>query len=376
MKILLLNYRDIRHPQAGGAEVHLQRIFGRLASWGHPVLLVTTMFPGALKQENVDGIEVRRFGGDFFFQVQVAFRLRTIIREFQPDIIVEDLNKLPFFTPLLTNIPKFIQIHHLWKTSIFQEASFPVAFLVWLQERMIPWFYKGLPFAAVSPSTVAELEQLGIPSNDIKLIYNGSEEDWILLEPQREKSDYFLWLGRLRNYKGVWVALEAFRKFAAKSPKGRLIFAGGGPEEAAMRSAIRRWGLEGRVELRGRVSFEEKRDLLRGAIALVQSSFKEGWGLTVIEAGACGTLSLASKVPGLQDSVKDGETGLLFQAGNSTQLAELMLRVVNKPEERHVLEMAARPFALSFSWEKAAKFTLEALQKALDARKNPGGERL
>ena len=375
MKILLFNYRDMLHPQAGGAEVHLQRIFGRLASWGHPVLLVTTMFPGAAQKEMVDGIEVRRFGGDLFFQLQVIFRIRSLIREFQPDIIVEDLNKLPFFTPLLTNIPKFIQIHHLWKLSIFQEASFPVAFLVWMQERMIPWFYKGLPFAAVSPSTVSELESLGIPSDDIKLIYNGSEEDWVFLEPQREKADYFLWLGRLRRYKGVWVALDAFHKFAMKSPKGRLIIAGGGPEEAAMRVAIHRWGLDGRVELRGRVSFEDKRDLLRGAVALVQSSFKEGWGLTVIEAGACGTLSLASKVPGLQDSVKDGETGLLFQAGNATALSELMHRVMNKPEERHALEMAARPFALSFSWEKAAKYTLEALQKALDARKIPGGAR-
>ena len=371
MKILVLNYRDLKHPQAGGAEVHLHRIFGRLASWGHQVTLATTTFKGASAREVVDGIQVVRFGGDLLFQVHVAIRLHGLIKEFQPDIIVEDLNKLPLFTPLLTRVPKFIQIHHLWRSSIFQEASFPVAFLVWAQERMIPWFYRGLPFAAVSPSTVKELGLLGIPERDVTLIYNGCEEEWISLEPQREKGNYFLWLGRLRRYKGVWVAMDAFRKFAAKVPEVKLVFAGGGPEEAAMRQAVERWGLKDRVEIRGWVSMDEKRNLLRNATALIQSSFKEGWGLTVMEAAACGTLSLASRAPGLCDSVKDEETGLLFEAGNSSALAELMGRVVSRPDERKSFEAAARRFALEFSWEKAAKYTLEALQQALDHARAP-----
>jgi len=372
MKILVLNYRDIKHPMAGGAEVHMHRIFGRLASWGHPVRLLTTSFPGAPAREMVDGIDVQRFGGDFLFQVQVALRISRIIREFKPDILVEDLNKLPFYTPIFTNVPKFIQIHHLWGASIFQEASFPVAAVVWAQERLIPWFYGGLSFAAVSPSTVGELAHMGISLSNISLIYNGSEEEWASVEPQREKGDYFLWLGRLRRYKGVWIALDAFRRFALKHPDTRLVFAGSGPEEAAMRAAVAKWGLQSRVEIRGHVTTDEKRQLLRGAIALIQSSFKEGWGLTVMEAAACGTMSIASRVPGLQDSVREGETGLLFQAGNQGALADLMARVIQRPEERRTLEGAARAFALEFSWEKAAKYTLEALQSVLERPKGHG----
>lgn len=364
MKILILNYRDIRHPQAGGAEVHLHRIFGRIASWGHSVVLATTSFPGAQPREVVDGIQIVRFGGDLLFQVNVALRFRSLVREFQPDVIVEDLNKLPFFTPLFSKLPKVIQIHHLWRSSIFQEASFPVAFVVWFQESLIPYFYKGNRFVAVSPSTMQELEHLGIPATDIALIYNGTEEEWASIEPQREKGDYFLWLGRLRRYKGVWVALEAFRKYAAKHPEGRLVFAGTGPELGAMKEAIERWGLQKRVELRGWVSSDEKRELLRNAVALVQSSFKEGWGLTVMEAAACGTTSIASRVPGLQDSVQDHRTGYLFQAGNSQELADLMHRIHSAPVERRLLEADARTFAMGFSWEKAAKLTLETLQKA------------
>ena len=210
---------------------------------------------------------------------------------------------------------------------------------------------------------------MGIPEQNISLIYNGSEEEWTEIEPQREKGDYFLWLGRLRRYKGVWVAMEAFKRFAAKHPGTRLVFAGGGPEEGALKALVTKWGLQDRIEIRGRVSAEEKRQLLRGATALVQSSYKEGWGLTVMEAAACGTMSIASKVPGLQDSVRDGETGLLFQAGNHNALCELMLRVVQRPDERRGLEGAARRFALEFSWEKAAKYTLEAMQAVLDRKK-------
>lgn len=368
MNILILNYRDSKHPQAGGAEVHLQRIFSRIASWGHRVLLVTTQFPGATERDSIEGIEVLRMGGDHLFQFHVLAKYRSICKEFNPDVVVEDLNKLPFYTPLLDKRPKFIQIHHLWRYSIFQEASFPVAFLVWFQENLIPWFYKKEQFAAVSPSTVSELEEMGIPSRNIHLIYNGSENDWGQIEHAHQKGRYFLWLGRLRRYKGVWVALEAFKKFSAKVPDVKLVIAGGGPEEQPMRRAIAEWGLQERVEILGFIPMEEKRNLLRGALCLIQSSFKEGWGLTIIEAGICGTMSIASRVPGLKDSVIEGHTGLLVEAGNPGALANSMIQVIQDPDGRQNMERAARVHAQSFSWEKAAKQTFEVLLQCVSRK--------
>jgi len=365
MKILVLNYRDLLHPQAGGAEVHLHRIFGRIAAWGHPVTLVASGFAGGAARECLDGMQVVRLGRELSFQFQVAARFRALMAEFDPDIVVEDLNKLPFFTPLYTRRPKFIQIHHLWKSSIFKESSAPIAAMVWLQERMIPWFYRGLPFAAVSPSTVLELQELGIPKSDIHLIYNGSEEAWAQVEPQTEKADHFLWLGRLRKYKGVWVALEAFRTYARTHPEGKIVFAGGGPEERSMREAVREWGLTDRVQILGRVENAEKQRLLRSAVALVQSSFKEGWGLTIMEAAASGTVSIASRVPGLRDSVIDGQTGWLFPAGDAQALAQLMGRAFESVAERRSMQEQARQHALGFSWEEAARLTLAALEGAV-----------
>jgi len=365
LKILILNYRDRTHPLAGGAEVHLHRIFGRLTELGHEVVLFTTRYKGAAEIETIDGIRVVRYGSDAFFQLNAFFKVPKLIKELKPDIVVEDLNKLPLFSPYITKIPKLIQIHHLWKSSIFKETSFPIAFAVWLGERLIPFVYKKCHFAAVSPSAKKELCELGIAKEKISVIYNGTENEYLELEKVRDKSLYFLWLGRFRKYKGVWVAFEAFRIFSSKHPDVKLFFAGSGPEEAKMRKMAKKWGLESRVEFLGTVEAEEKMELMGKALGLLQTSYKEGWGLTVIEAAACGTASIASNVSGLCDSVKDGATGLLFKAGNAADCAKKMEILCDNAVLRNKLESEARSYAQSFDWGKSAKETLFLMQSLI-----------
>jgi glycosyltransferase involved in cell wall biosynthesis len=369
MKIFALNYRDRTHPMAGGAEVHFHKIFGRLTELGHSVMLFTTSYGNATEHEFIDGIEVIRCGSDAFFQLNVFRKVPKLIKKFEPDFIYEDLNKLPLFSPWITKVPKLIQIHHLWKFSIFRETFFPIAFAVWLGERIIPFVYKNCFFAAVSPSSKKELCELGISAEKISVIYNGTEAEYLEAEKVREKSLYFLWLGRFRKYKGVWVAFEAFKVFANKHPDVKLVFAGSGPEEAKMRLKAKEWGLEERVEFLGMVNGEKKMELMGKALGLLQTSYKEGWGLTVIEAAACGTASIASNVSGLCDSVKDGKTGLLFKAGNAGECAKKMEEFYLNVNLRKGLESEARSYASSFEWENSAKETLFLMQDVLGITK-------
>jgi glycosyltransferase involved in cell wall biosynthesis len=372
MKILILNYRDRTHPLAGGAEVHLHRIFGKLAELGHEVTLFTTNYKigskSAPKFEVLDGISVIRFGPDALFQLNVLF-LARFIKKFKPDIIVEDLNKLPLFSPYITKIPKLIQIHHLWKASIFREAFFPVALAVWLGERIIPFVYRKCHFAAVSPSAKNELCELGIAKENISVIYNGTENEFLETEKVRVKSLYFLWLGRFRKYKGVWVAFEAFKIFAKKHPEVKLVFAGSGPEEKKMRIKAKEWGLEANVEFLGTVSGQKKIELYSKALCLLQTSYKEGWGLTVIEAAAAGTASIASDTSGLCDSVKDRKTGLLFKVGSAADCAQKMEELYSSENLRKSLESEAKSHADSFSWETSAKETLFLMQKIIEGNR-------
>lgn len=382
MRILVLNYRDRKNPNAGGAERHLHQIFSRLVKRGHQVVLLTTSFAGAMERETVDGIQVIRHGGDLAFQFTVAKYLKKLDKEFDFDIVFEDLNKLPLFTPQLTQKPHLIQIHHLWRNSIFAETNFVVAFGVWLFETLIPRIYRKSRFVAVSPSTIRELEKLGIGNNRIALVYNGTNgapADFKKADKSESDEPYFLWLSRVHKYKGILTALEAFSIFANKAAANacnvRLKIAGDGPMLKKLPGYIA--GLDknakvkiaDRVDLLGFVSKEDKQSLMAHALALLQTSQKEGWGLTVIEAAELGTTTIASKVPGLVDSVLDGKTGLLFEKSNAASCANCMARIVDIPELRETLELEAERHAATFSWDRAADETEKLLQSIVEACK-------
>ena len=383
MKILVVNYRDRMHPAAGGAEKHLHRIFGKIVEMGHTVVLFTTTFPGAKEREVVDGIQVIRKGGDLMFQLTVALNLKKLDREFNFDVVVEDLNKLPVFAHWFVRKPLLVQMHHLWRGSIFAEAIFPVAFGVWFFERIIPFFYRTQNFVVVSPSTKKELAEIGVDESRISVIYNGSEKPNFsgsvnLVTGAAESCEnaanpvtsaanpYFIWLSRVHRYKGIWTALEAFEKFSKSHPEVNLYVVGDGPLLKKLPTWIQSHGLEGKVVLTGFVSAARKYELLSSSLALLQTSYKEGWGLTVMEAAQLCKTTIASDVPGLCDSVRDGETGILFPSGDAAACASAMEKIYGDAELRANLGKNAKRYALTFSWEKSARETLELLERTIE----------
>ena len=370
------------HPAAGGAEKHLHRIFSKIVEMGHEVVLFTTMFPGAKERDVVDGIQVVRKGGDLTFQLTVAANLKKLDREFNFDVVVEDLNKLPVFAHWFVRKPLLVQMHHLWRKSIFSEAFFPIAFGVWFFERIIPFFYRTQPFVVVSPSTKKELAEIGVDESRISVIYNGSEMPPAAVQfdkctDSRESNEnadadenaqapYFIWLSRVHRYKGIWTALESFEIFSKSHPEVKLFVVGDGPLLKKLPVWLKTHGLEGKVELTGFVSASRKYELLSSSLALLQTSYKEGWGLTVMEAAQLCKTTIASDVPGLRDSVRDGETGILFPSGNAAACASAMEKVYGDVELRVSLGRNAKRYAESFSWEKSARETLELLERTIE----------
>lgn len=369
------------HPAAGGAEKHLHRIFSKIVEMGHEVVLFTTSFPGAKEREVVDGIQVIRKGGDLLFQFTVALNLKKLDREFNFDVVVEDLNKLPVFAHWFVRKPLLVQMHHLWRGSIFSEAFFPIAFMVWFFERIVPFFYRTQPFVVVSPSTQKELAEIGVDESRISVIYNGSEMPSVTAPLAISAADscenatssstsartpYFIWLSRVHRYKGIWTALEAFGIFSKKHPEVQLKIVGGGPLLKKLPAWIKSHGLEGKVELTGFVPAARKYELLSSSLALLQTSYKEGWGLTVMEAAQLCKTTIASDVPGLRDSVRNGETGILFPSGDAAACASAMEKIYDDAELRANLGRNAKRYALTFSWEKSARETLELLERTVE----------
>lgn len=368
MNILLVNWQDRVNPHAGGAEIHLFEIFNRLVSKGHRVRLVCSGWAGAPERTTIDGIAVRRVGSRNSFALLGRGAVRRAIAAERPDILVEDINKLPLFLALGTRIPFCAVVPHLFGRTAFAEAPWPVAATVWAAERPLPWAYRRAWFHAISESTRDDLVARGISPGRVRVIHPGVDSTYYAPGPQRRRTPApsFLYVGRLKRYKGIGLAIKALALARRRRPDLRLDIAGTGDYRAELERLAADLELEQAVTFHGFVSEERKIDLMRAAWANIFPSPKEGWGITVIEAAACGTPSLASDSPGLRDSVCHGETGFLVAHGDVEGLAARMLELAGSPSLLSRLGERARRFAEGLSWERTAAATESHLRDIIE----------
>lgn len=367
MRILVVNWNDRENPHGGGAEVHLHEIFSRIAAAGHRVDLLASGWSGSAPRAFIDGIDVHRIGSRYTFQLKARAYFREKLRANEYDVLVEDLNKIPLYTPRW-GTPVVALVHHLFGRTIFREAPPPMAAMVWLAERGLPMVYRGIPFEAVSESTADDLVARGIPRRDIRVIYNGIDTDFYTPAPHsRAVTPYFAYIGRLKRYKGIDILIRAFAQ--VREPNARLEIAGAGDYREQLERLVSTLGIGERVRFSGYISDEEKRNLLRKAWATVLSSPKEGWGITNLEAQACGTPVIASDSPGLRESLVDRETGRLVEHGNIGALAGAITELARSPETVQKMGNAGRRFAERFTWEQSASGTLSHLEQVVQGGK-------
>jgi glycosyltransferase involved in cell wall biosynthesis len=361
VRILVVNWNDRENPNAGGAEVHLHEIFGRIARSGHRVDLLASGWNQGAPRAFLDGIDVHRVGTRYSFQFNARRYYKERLAANRYDVIVEDLNKIPLYIPRWGRPPVVTLVHHLFGATIFREAPPHMAASVWLAERGISFVYRGHPFEAVSESTADDLVARGIPRKSIKVIYNGMDTEFFTPEPNtRSERPLFSYVGRLKRYKGVDLILQAFA--ILNRPDISLAIAGAGDYRDHLEELASALGLEGRVRFLGFISAEEKRDLLRKSWASVFASPKEGWGLTNLETQASGTPVIASDSPGLRESLVPGETGILVPHGDTIALASAMRRLADDANLVQSMGAAGRRFAGRFTWDRSSDQTLAHLQ--------------
>ena len=232
MRVLVANWQDLENPQAGGAEIHLFELLSRLVDWGHQVHLVCSGWPGAPARATVQGVTVERHGGRHSFALVGRRAVRGALASQQPDILVEDVNKLPLFLAGLTMRPCCVLVPHLFGTTAFEEVSWPMAAMVWLAERGIPRAYRRAGFHAISESTRDDLVARGVPAHRIRVIHPGVDAVRFSPSPglDRTTTPSFVYVGRLRRYKGVQYAIEALALARRRRPDLTLTIAGSGDD--------------------------------------------------------------------------------------------------------------------------------------------------
>ena len=367
MNILALNWEDLSNPQAGGAEVHLQEILKRIAKKGHKITLLCSGWPECKPVEEIDGIRMVRRGSRFNFNFVAPFALRTLLREERWDIMIEDINKIPFYSPLFHRLPLLVVIPHLFSDSVFKEINFVLGTYIYLSEKPLTRLYKGFKFMVISDSTKEDLVKRGLPADDIHVIHCGIDHTLYHPDPGMEKDAVptVIYLGRLKKYKSIDHLLRAFSLSLKQIPEAKLVLVGEGDFKDNLMNLAKGLDIKDRVEFTGFVEQQEKVRRLRKAWVAVCPSLKEGWGLTNIEANACGTPVIASNVPGLKDSVIHGETGILYEYGDVRELSRLLVRILSDPPYREKLRQGGLTWAEKFSWDEAADRTLELMEQIL-----------
>lgn len=359
MRILLVNWQDLENPHAGGAEIHLFELFGRLARAGHEVRMVCSGWPGGAPEAVVNGITVERHADRHTFALAGRGAVRRALRAAPYDCLVEDVNKLPLYTATLTRLPSCVIVPHLFGTTAYQEASWPMATAVVLAERLLPWAHRRSAWHVISESTRDDLVERGIPGDRITVIHPGIDPVRFCPAPglDRSPTPAFLYVGRLKRYKGVEFAIRALAVARRRRPDLRLDIAGSGDDRARLEQLVAQLDLGAAVTFHGFVTEAVKLQLLRTTWAHVFPSPKEGWGITIMEAAACGTPAIASDSPGLRDSVRRDETGFLVPHGDVEALAARMLELAEQPQLVERLGAAARRHAERWTWDDAAGAT-------------------
>ena len=253
MRILAINWQDSKNPQAGGAEVHLEEILRRLVKSGHQVDLLCSSYSGATKTDLISGINVHRRGARYNFNWIVPFALRGLLKRNRYDVIIEDINKIPFFTPLYQKLPTLVVIPHLFADAVFEEINFVLGAYIYLAEKPVTRVYKSNVFMVISDSTRNELEKRGLSRENIKVVECGVDKQVYRFDPDVPKFEVptILYVGRLKKYKSVETVISAMPKIRESIADARLVIVGAGDRRAHLEQMVSRLGLDEVVQFKG-----------------------------------------------------------------------------------------------------------------------------
>lgn len=361
MKILILNWRDIKHPLAGGAEISTHEHAKRWVAAGHFVTQFSSSFAGAKDKETVDGIRIIRKGNHYSVHLFAFIYLLTNLKN-EIDLLVDEFHFIPFFTPLYSRKKKIAFIHETAEEVWFKNQYFPINIIGFLLEPLFFKLYTRTPFITVSQSTKKDLMKFGINEKNISVVHNGISA--LSSSEEKEKTPILIYLGRLANDKGTKDAIQAFFLVQQTIPECNLWIVGREEKqgiELQVRQLVRKLRIEEQVTFFGYVSEKRKYDLLKRAWVLIHPSVREGWGLTVIEAASQGTPSVAYNSQGLRDSIQDQKTGMLVDKRDYKELAEKIVLLLRNKKLYNSLSNRAKSWSIQFRWDKAAKEVLRVI---------------
>jgi len=344
MRILWFNWRDIRNPEAGGAEVYTHEIMKRLVERGHEMTLFTSSFRGCKLNENINGIDIIREGNKY--TVYIKAKNYTKVYGQQYDLIIDEINTRPFFVPKLVSGKQVIAIiHQLAREFWFYETKFPLNYFgyYYLEKKWLS-NYRNTLTLALSESTKSDLEELGFKR--VFIVPPGLNVTPLSNIKEKEANPTVVFIGRLKKAKLPDHALQAFSIIKREIHDAKMWIIG----EGYFREKLESSDIKD-VTFYGYISSEKKYELLSRAHIILVPAVREGWGLIVTEANAMGTPAIGYNVHGIRDSIKHGETGILVTEKSSEAMAQQAISLLRDPDSLSKYSINALEYSRQFSWD-------------------------
>jgi glycosyltransferase involved in cell wall biosynthesis len=376
--VVICNWRDLRHPEAGGSERFVESVASELAAMGNTVTILCAAVRGAPRNEvraaqhnEVRGaVRYRRRGGRITVYLHAAWAL--LARRVVADVVIDVQNGIPFLSPLVTRRPVVALVHHVHREQwplLFGRVAARVGW--WVESHLAPVLYRRSRYVVVSEATRRELIDLGVHPSRVDVVHNGTPA---LPAPKLARSPVprVVVLGRLVPHKRVEIVVTAAALLRDRYPGLLVDVVGRGYHEAALRAHADRLGLAEQIRFRGWVSEQTKADLLAQAWVNAVPSVKEGWALSIVEAASVATPSVAfAGAGGVEESVVDGVTGVIV-AGGTPEFADALDALLADNDRRGSLGLAARARAAAFTWEQAGRQVATILDGELSPVTVPG----
>ncbi len=363
-RIVVLSQRSIRHPLSGGAGRYIHEILRRLTH-RHSITILSSGGVLSKRIEEIDGIEYRHFPKAFH---RIALPARYLTKfAGKTDLLIDNSDVgIPWLSPFYTKVPKILVTYQVARDIFHHELARPLSEIAVALEPRIYSAYRNSRIVTCSPSTKNDLVSLGIPSERVSVIRPGIDDSFRRFEPDGAKfgDPTIICISRFRRYKGLSYAVRSMKFVLERIPKARLVIVGNG-DPAELREEVSQTDYSGSIQILERVPNTwnaEKRVMLSRSHLLLIPSVREGYGIVVIEANACGTPAIGWAVPGVQDSIVNRKTGLLVPYGDIRGLGETIAKVLGKESTQlNDLSQPAIEWARQHSWDTAAELFAQTI---------------
>lgn len=364
-RVELVAWRDLDDPEAGGSELHAHRIAALWAGAGLDVHLSTSAVPGGPVTVHRDGYTAERRSGRYaVFPRTVA---RNVLRP-RPgrDGLVEVWNGMPFLSPVWARCPRVVFLHHvhaeMWRMVLPRVLATAGDLL---ERRLAPYLYRGSRVVTLSESSRSEIvSMMGLLADRVTVVPPGVDAACTPGGP-KSPDPLVIAVGRLVPVKRFDRLIEVLATLRRRHSRLRAVIVGEGYEREHLQALVHVAGAGEWIDMPGRLADEDLIALYRRAWVLVSHSQREGWGMTITEAAACGTPAVVSRIAGHTDAVEDGRTGVLVD--DTSAMVVALDAVLSDEAYRNQLARAASERARELTWEATAAGTLDALVAEAEA---------